>query len=220
MDLLAYKDLLLEGTRDTLYMTFTATFFAYIIALPLAVLLVISGPKHLKPNRLISQGLGWLVNIGRSIPFLILIVALFPFTKMVIGKSIGSTAAIVPLVIGAAPFVARLIEGSLSELDMGLIETAQSMGCSTWQIITKVMLPESLPSILRGVSITIITLIGYSAMAGTVGGGGLGDIAIRYGYHRYDTKVMLLTLVVLILLVQSIQLFFNILTKKIDKKNI
>lgn len=220
MNLFAYKDLLLEGTLETIYMTFTSTCFAYLLGLPLGILLMITAPNHLKPNHLIHSILGWFANIGRSIPFLILIVALFPFTKLIVGKSIGSTAAIVPLVIGAAPFVARLIESSLSELDLGLIESAKSMGCTNWQIIYKVMLPEALPSIVRGISITMITLIGYSAMAGTVGGGGLGDIAIRYGYHRYEYEVMLLTIVILIFLVQGIQFFFNSLAKKLDKKNL
>lgn len=220
MNFLAYKDLLMQGTLETIYMTLTSTFFAYLLGLPLGILLMVTAPNHLRPNRFIHNTLGWFVNIGRSIPFLILIVALFPFTKLIVGKSIGSTAAIVPLVIAAAPFVARLIESSLSELDLGLIESAKSMGCNHWQIIFKVMLPEALPSIIRGISITMITLVGYSAMAGTVGGGGLGDIAIRYGYHRYEYQVMLFTLVILILLVQGIQLFFNLLAKKIDKKNI
>lgn len=219
MNLSAYTDLLLEGTLETIYMTLTSTCFAYLLGLPLGILMVITRPDHLKPNRFIQSVVGWFINIGRSIPFLILIVALFPFTKMIIGKNIGSTAAIVPLVIGAAPFIARLIESSLSELDKSLIESAKSMGCTTWQIITKVMLPESLPSIVRGISISMITLVSYSAMAGTVGGGGLGDIAIRYGYHRYDYSVMLLTIVILILLVQAIQLLFNTLANKLDKRN-
>ncbi|MGL4800141.1 MAG: methionine ABC transporter permease [Cellulosilyticaceae bacterium] len=218
MNLSTYTDLLLQGTLETLYMTVLSTCFAYILGLPLGILMVITQPGHLRPNRFIQSVVGWFINIGRSIPFLILIVALFPLTKVIVGKSIGSTAAIVPLVIGAAPFIARLIESSLSELDMSLIESARAMGCTTWQVIHKVMLPEALPSIVRGLSISMITLIGYSAMAGTVGGGGLGDIAIRYGYHRYDYSVMLLTIIILILLVQSIQLIFNTLANKLDKK--
>ena len=163
--------------------------------------------------------LGWIVNIGRSIPFIILMVALIPFTKFVVGKSIGSTAAIVPLVIAAAPFIARLVETSLQELDAGVIEAAKGMGASNWQIVYKVMLPESVPSLVRGMTIALITLIGYSAMAGTVGGGGLGDLAIRYGYNRYQDDVMILTIILLVILVQLIQVVFNVIAKKIDKKN-
>lgn len=163
--------------------------------------------------------LGWIVNIGRSIPFIILMVALIPFTKFVVGKSIGSTAAIVPLVIAAAPFIARLVETSLQELDAGVIEAAKAMGASNWQIVYKVMLPESVPSLVRGMTIALITLIGYSAMAGTVGGGGLGDLAIRYGYNRYQDDVMILTIILLVILVQLIQVVFNVIAKKIDKKN-
>ncbi len=163
--------------------------------------------------------LGWIVNIGRSIPFIILMVALILFTKFVVGKSIGSTAAIVPLVIAAAPFIARLVETSLQELDEGVIEAAKAMGASNWQIVYKVMLPESIPSLVRGMTIALITLIGYSAMAGTVGGGGLGDLAIRYGYNRYQDDVMILTIILLVILVQLIQVVFNFIAKKIDKKN-
>ena len=163
--------------------------------------------------------LGWIVNIWRSIPFIILMVALIPFTKIVVGKSIGSTAAIVPLVIAAAPFIARLVETSLQELDAGVIEAAKAMGASNWQIVYKVMLPESVPSLVRGMTIALITLIGYSAMAGTVGGGGLGDLAIRYGYNRYQDDVMILTIILLVILVQLIQVVFNVIAKKIDKKN-
>lgn len=220
MDLLAYKDMLIEGTFETIYMTFTSTFFAYLIGLPLGILVVITRPRHLLPCKVINSLLGWLVNIGRSIPFIILMVALIPFTRLLIGKAIGSTAAIVPLVVGAAPFVARLVESSLSELDDSLLESAKSIGCSKWQIISRVMLPEALPSLIRGISISGITLVGYSAMAGAVGGGGLGDLAIRYGYHRYQPEVMFLTIIILIVLVQMIQLSFNLLASYLDKRKI
>lgn len=214
-----YSGMLLEGLGQTLYMTFVSTFFAYVLGLPLGILVVVTAKNGIAPRKYLNMVLGWIVNIGRSIPFIILMVALIPFTKFVVGKSIGSTAAIVPLVIAAAPFIARLVETSLQELDEGVIEAAKAMGASNWQIVYKVMLPESVPSLVRGLTIAIITLIGYSAMAGTVGGGGLGDLAIRYGYNRYQDDVMILTIIMLIILVQLIQVIFNFIAKKIDKKN-
>ncbi len=214
-----YSGMLLEGLGQTLYMSFVSTFFAYLLGLPLGILVVVTAKNGIAPKRVLNMVLGWIVNIGRSIPFIILMVALIPFTKFVVGKSIGSTAAIVPLVIAAAPFIARLVETSLQELDEGVIEAAKAMGASNWQIVYKVMLPESIPSLVRGMTIALITLIGYSAMAGTVGGGGLGDLAIRYGYNRYQDDVMILTIVLLVILVQLIQVVFNLLAKKIDKKN-
>lgn len=219
MLLTEYGDILIKGTLETIYMTTFSVLFAYLIGLPLGILVVITDKKGIMPNSILNAILGWIVNIGRSVPFIILMIALIPFTRFIVGKSIGSTAAIVPLVIAAAPFVARLIESSLQELDNSLIESAKAMGCTKWQIITKVMLPEAVPSIVRGVSITTITLIGYSAMGGAVGAGGLGDIAIRYGYHRYEYSVMFITIIILIIMVQLIQFFFNQLAKKIDKKS-
>lgn len=214
-----YSGMLLEGLGQTLYMSFVSTFFAYVLGLPLGILVVVTAKNGIAPRRILNMILGWIVNIGRSIPFIILMVALIPFTKFVVGKSIGSTAAIVPLVIAAAPFIARLVETSLQELDEGVIEAAKAMGASNWQIVYKVMLPESIPSLVRGMTIALITLIGYSAMAGTVGGGGLGDLAIRYGYNRYQDDVMILTIILLVILVQLIQVIFNFIAKKIDKKN-
>ncbi|HJB26893.1 MAG TPA: ABC transporter permease [Firmicutes bacterium] len=211
--------MLLEGLGQTLYMSIVSTFFAYLLGLPLGILVVVTSKNGIAPKRILNMVLGWIVNIGRSIPFIILMVALIPFTKFVVGKSIGSTAAIVPLVIAAAPFIARLVETSLQELDAGVIEAAKAMGASNWQIVYKVMLPESVPSLVRGMTIALITLIGYSAMAGTVGGGGLGDLAIRYGYNRYQDDVMILTIILLVILVQLIQVVFNVIAKKIDKKN-
>lgn len=208
----------LQGTLETLYMTSLSTIFAYVFGLPLGVLVIITRKDNLKPMPRLNAILEWIVNIGRSIPFLILMIALIPFTRMVVGKAYGCNAAIVALVIGAIPFVARMVEGSLEEIDHGVIEAAQTMGASTWEIISKVYLPESLPSLVRGLSITTITLIGYSAMGGAVGAGGLGDIAIRYGYHRYEYDIMLVTIVLLILIVQIIQCLFNTLAKKIDKR--
>ena len=214
-----YSGMLLEGLGQTPYMSIVSTFFAYLLGLPLGILVVVTSKNGIAPKRILNMVLGWIVNIGRSIPFIILMVALIPFTKFVVGKSIGSTAAIVPLVIAAAPFIARLVETSLQELDAGVIEAAKAMGASNWQIVYKLMLPESVPSLVRGMTIALITLIGYSAMAGTVGGGGLGDLAIRYGYNRYQDDVMILTIILLVILVQLIQVVFNVIAKKIDKKN-
>jgi len=211
--------MLMEGTVDTLYMTFVSTFFAYIIGLPMGIWMVTSSANGIRPNKTLNTVLGWIINIGRSIPFIILMVFLIPFTKFLVGKMIGSTAAIVPLVIAAAPFVARLVETSLEELDPGVVEAAKTMGATNWQIIYKVLLPEAVPSLIRGLSITTITLIGYSAMAGAVGGGGLGDIAIRYGYHRYQADLMVITIILLVIIVQLIQCIFNLVARKIDKRN-
>ena len=213
-----YGMLLLEGTGATLYMTFAATLFAYLIGLPLGVLMIVTAKNGIHPRPIFNSVLSWIINIGRSIPFIILIVALIPFTRMITGTSIGPTAAIVPLVTGAAPFVARMVETSLKELDPGVVEAASAMGATGWQIVWKVLLPESIPSLFRGTSISTITLIGYSAMAGTVGGGGLGDIAIRYGYQRYQQDVMIVTIILLVIIVQLIQFGFSLLANTIDKR--
>ena len=208
----------LDGTVETLYMTAMSTILAYVFGLPLGILVITTRKDGLSPHPKLNAVLDWIVNIGRSIPFLILMVALMPFTRLIAGKAIGPKTAIVSLVIGAIPFVARMVEGSLEEIDHGVTEAAQTMGASNWEIIRKVYLPESLPSLVRGLSITTITLIGYSAMGGAVGAGGLGDIAIRYGYHRYEYDVMIITIILLILIVQIIQNIFNTLAKKIDKR--
>lgn len=213
-----YGALLLDGTIDTLVMTIAATFFAYVLGVPIGVALVVTGPNGLRPHKLLNTVLGWIVNIGRSIPFIILLVAIIPFTRLIVGTSLGVPGAIVPLVVTAAPFVGRMVEQSLEEVDGGLIEAAQSFGASTWQIVVKVYLLESLPSLIRGVSITFITLFGYSAMAGTVGAGGLGDIAIRYGYQRYQTDVMLAAVILCVVLVQAFQTLGDVLARKIDKR--
>ena len=217
--ILSLKEILLEGLGATLYMVTCSTLLAYLLGLPLGVLLYTTGKGGIHENLPLNRALGWIVNIGRSIPFIILIIALIPFTRLVAGKAIGPTAAIVPLVIGAAPFVARLVEQSLQEVDTGVIEAAKCMGATRLQIILQVLLGESLPSLIRGLSITAITLIGYSAMAGTVGAGGLGDIAIRYGYYRYQTEVMLFTILLLVLLVCLIQFLFGFTANRIDKRN-
>lgn len=221
IDLLAQNwDMLAKGTMETFYMTLVSTAAAYLLGLPLGIWVYITAPGGIRPAPKTNTVLGWIINIGRSIPFIILMVALIPFTRMVVGKAIGSTAACVPLIVAAAPFVARLVESSLEELDGGVIEAAKTMGATNAQIIWKVLLPESIPSLVRGLSITTITLIGYSAMAGAVGGGGLGDIAIRFGYHRYQQDIMLMTIVLLVVIVQVIQCLFNFLARKIDKRNL
>ena len=213
----SYGDLYIEGTVATLYMVFMSTLFAYIFGVPLGILLTVTGPGSLVPRPVFNSVLGTIVNIGRSIPFIILIVALIPFTRLVAGTSLGPRASVVALVVGAVPFVARLIEASLKELNPGVIEAAESMGASMPKLVLGVMLPEALPSLIRGVALTAITLVGYSAMAGAVGGGGLGDIAIRYGYHRYQSDVMIGTLILLVLMVQIIQMAGNVLARFVDR---
>jgi D-methionine transport system permease protein len=193
------------ATLETLYMVSISSLLAAVFGLPLGLLLVITGPKGFLPNPLLNQVLGWVVNAVRSLPFIILLVAIIPLTRLIVGTTIGSTAALVPLTISAVPFFARVSETSLLEVDRGLIEAAESMGCSSWDIIRKVLIPESLPSLVLGLTLMVISLIGNSAMAGTVGGGGLGDLAIRYGFQRFDTRVMIYTVVILIVLVQFIQ---------------
>lgn len=210
--------MLMEGAGETLYMTFVSALFAYVLGLPLGVALIVTDKNGLKPMKALNTVLGWIVNIGRSIPFVILMLAIAPFTRLIVGKAFGTTATIVPLVVAAAPFVARMVEQSLNEIDHGVVEAARTMGASTFQIVWKVLLPESVPSLIRGVAVTVITLVGYSAMAGALGGGGLGDIAVRYGMHRYQYDVMMLTLVLIIIIVQVIQVFFDIVAKRIDKR--
>ena len=197
--------MLLQGIVDTLYRTAVATLLAYIIGLPLGVIQVVTAKDGIKPNRFVYTVLNVIINIARSIPFLIFLVAILPFTRAIVGTSIGATATIVPLVVAAAPFIARLVESSIKEIDPGVIEAAQSMGASPMRIITHVMLPEARPSILVGSAIAITTILGYSSMAGFVGGGGLGDIAIRFGYYRYDNTIMLITVAILVIIVQIFQ---------------
>ena len=213
-----YGSILLTGTRDTLVMVLVSTLFAYLLGLPLGVALTITQPHGIRPNRAVNQVLGWIVNIGRSVPFIILMVAIMPFTKLVAGTKIGVRGAIVPLVVSAAPFIARMVETSLAEVDAGVVEAAQSMGASTCQIIRKVYLPEAKPSLVLGGAISIVTFLGYTAIAGTVGAGGLGDIAVRYGHQRFITSVMWVTVVILIIMVQIVQSLFGWLSKKIDKR--
>ena len=213
-----YGNLFLQGTVDTLIMTCVATILAYVIGIPLGILLVVTSPNGLRPNRIVSTIVGWIVNIGRSVPFIILLVALIPFTRFIVGTSLGVPGAVVPLVVTAAPFAARMVEQSLEETDSGLVEAAQSFGTSTWQIVWKVYLKETLPSLVRGAAITFVTLFGYSAMAGTVGAGGLGDIAIRYGYQRFQTDVMIFAVLLCVVLVIVFQAVGDVTARKIDKR--
>lgn len=209
--------LLLEATLDTLYMTFVSTFLAFIIGLGLAIILVITNKNGLKPNKAIYNALDIIVNTLRSFPFIILIIVLFPFTKFIVGTSIGTTAAIVPLTIGSAPFIARLIENAMNEVDHGIIEAALSYGATKTQIIFKVIFIEALPSIINAITLTLIVVIGFTAMAGAVGGGGLGDVAMRYGFQRFRPDIMAYTVIILIAMVQIIQSSGNFLYK-ITKK--
>ena len=212
------SDLLLTATWQTIYMVAVAGIVGFAIGIPLGVILHITKKGGLLENSRFNKILGAIVNIGRSVPFLVLMVAIIPVTKMLVGTFIGTTAAIVPLTSGAIPFVARLIEGALIEVPSGLVEAAQSMGATPMQIISKVLLPEAMPTILNSVTITLVTLVSYSAMAGTVGGGGLGDVAIRYGFHRYDVTIMAVTVVMLIVLVQVIQSIGDFLVRRVDHK--
>lgn len=207
-----------KGILETLYMTFTSTIVAYLLGLPIGILSVVTKKGGLFPIPIINSILGVIINIGRSIPFIILLVFVMPVTRAMVGTTIGPKAATVPLIIAATPFIARLIENALHEIDDGVIEAAKAMGSNVRQIIFKVMIPEALPSMVMGASLATITLIGYTAMAGAVGGRGLGDIALRFGYYRYETDIMVITIVLLVVLVQLIQYVGNIIVKKIDKR--
>ena len=208
-----------EGTGATLYMTLMSTLFGYILGLPMGIILVVTAPKGLRPNQVVYRILDVIVNITRSIPFLILMILIMPFTRILVGKTDGTTATIVPLALAAAPFIARMVESSLLEVDHGVIEAAQSMGASLWTIIWKVLLAEARTSLIVGATIALGTILGYSAMAGTIGGGGLGDIAMRYGYYRYQADIMIIAVVLLVLLVQILQVVGMILSKKLDRRN-
>ncbi len=210
--------MLAKETGITLYMTLVSTILAYVIGLPMGILLVITAKDGLKPNAVVYKILDVVVNVVRSIPFLILLMLLIPFTRFVVGKSYGATATIVPLTMAAAPFIARLVESSLLEVDRGVVEAAQSMGAGTGTIVWKVLLMEARTSLIVGATIALGTILGYSAMAGAVGGGGLGDVAIRYGYHRYQVDIMAVTVALLIILVQILQWIGTRISKKMDKR--
>jgi D-methionine transport system permease protein len=210
--------LLQPSLFETLYMVFFSTLFSVILGLPLGVILVISEKNHIWEHRLLNGVLGYIVNIMRSLPFIILIIAIFPLSRIIVGTAIGSTAAIVPLSIAATPFVARIVESSLKEVAWGIVEASLAMGATTKEIIFRVLIPEALPSLIMGLTLTIINLIGYSAMAGAIGGGGLGDLAIRYGYQRFQTDVLIWTIIVLVIIVQVIQSSGNKISKILDKR--
>ncbi|OJV66458.1 MAG: methionine ABC transporter permease [Clostridiales bacterium 38-18] len=207
--------LLLKASLETLYMVFVATSFTILFGLPLGIVLVITSKGHILERPLLNCILSYVVNMMRSMPFIILMIFIIPFTRLIVGTSIGTNAAIVPLVVAAIPFFARIVETSLYEVDGGVIEAATAMGANQWEIITKVMLPEALPALILGTTITIINLIGYSAMAGAVGGGGIGDLAIRYGYHRFQTDVMIATIIILVIMVQLLQSLGNWLANRL-----
>jgi D-methionine transport system permease protein len=210
--------MLLEGIRDTIYMTLTSTLAGYARGLPMGVILAVTDKDGIKPNRVIYRILDVISNIIRSVPFLILLIVLIPFTRFLVGKSYGSTATIVPLVISAAPYIGRLVESSLKEVDKGVIEAARSMGASDFNVIFRVMLVEARTSLVTGATIALGTILGYSAMAGTVGGGGLGDIAVRYGYYRYQTDVMVVTVLLIIILFQIFQTIGMKIAQKVEKR--
>lgn len=207
-----------NGLWETCYMVLFSTLFSYAIGLPLGVLLVITERGHILPNAPVNSVLGTLINVLRSVPFLILMIAVIPFTRLVMGTAIGSKATIMPLTIAAFPYVARTVETSLKEVDRGVIEAAQSMGASRMHIVLKVMIPESMPSLVSGAAIATTNILGYSAMAGAIGGGGLGALAINYGYYRYRTDILLVVVVVLVLLVQVIQLIGTRSSRLVDHR--
>jgi D-methionine transport system permease protein len=206
--------LLLEATMQTIYMVAVASVVATLAGLPLGVLLYITRPGNILAKPYLHKTLAALVNMTRSIPFIILMIAVIPFTRLLVGTSIGTNAAIIPLALAAVPFIARIVESSLLEINKGLIEAAVAMGATPRQIIRKVLLPEAFPSIINGLTLTVVSLIGYSAMAGAVGGGGLGDLAIRYGYQRFEISVMLITIAIMIVLVQLVQYTGDCLVRK------
>ncbi|MDY5051473.1 MAG: methionine ABC transporter permease [Candidatus Mucispirillum faecigallinarum] len=214
-----YGTLLVNATLETIYMTAVSTFFSYILGVPLGVALSVTKKGGIAESPVFNNAAGWVVNILRSVPFIILMVFVIPFTRLIAGTSIGPNAGNIPLIIAATPFVARIVEQSIEEVDKGLIEAAKCMGATNFQIITKVMLKESRPSLIRGLSISAITILSYSAITGTIGAGGLGDMAIRYGYQQYIDSVMYSTVILLIIIVMLIQWLCNIWAFKADKRN-
>lgn len=212
------REMILNGILETLYMTVVSTVCGYILGLPMGVLLCVSDKDGLKPNAVLYKILDIIANIVRSIPFLILLILLIPFTRFILGKSYGSTATIVPLTVAAIPFIARMVESSLKEVDSGVIEAATAMGAGNMRIIFKVLLVEARTSLITGATIAIGTILGYSAMAGAVGGGGLGDIAVRYGYYRYQTDIMIVTVILLIVIVQIFQSVGMLIANKLDRR--
>lgn len=211
-------NMLLQGIWETIFMTFASSFLAYVIGIPLGIILVVTDADGIKPIPVLQKVLGLIINLLRSVPFIILLIMMIPVTRAIMGTTLGAKAIIPPLVAAAAPYIARMVESSFKEVDPGVIEAAQSMGATTWQIIWKVLLPEAKPSLLVGAAISITTVLGYSAMSGFVGGGGLGNIAINYGYYRYETEMMFVTVVILVVIVQIIQETWMKLSKVSDKR--
>lgn len=211
-------NLLIKALGQTVYMVSISMLIASLIGIPLGILLVVTEKDNILSCPIVNRPLSFIINIIRSIPFIILMVAIIPFTRILAGTSIGTTAAIIPLTLAAIPYIARMVETSIREIPFGLIEAAQSMGATPLQIIYKVLLPESLPSILDSMTVVMVSLVGASAMAGTIGGGGLGDLAIRYGYQRFQADIMIITIIVLVLMVQSIQFLGSFLSRKADKR--
>lgn len=214
-----YGPLLAEGVWESVYMTLATTALAYVLGLPMGVLLTVTKRGGIVAAPRFHAVFGWVVNILRSLPFLILMFFVIPFTRLVAGTSIGPTAALVPLTISASPFIARMVEQSLEEIDAGVVEAAECMGATKWQIVTRVLLVESVPSLLRGLSISVITILGYTAITGAFGAGGLGNLAYRFGYQRYQKDVMYVCILLLILLVCAIQIIFDLAARKADKRN-
>ena len=208
----------LNGMKDTLYISLFSTFLGYVIGLPLGIILTVTDVDGICPNKTVYKVLDFIINICRSIPFLILMIMIMPLTKLIIGRSYGSTAMLVPLTLSAAPYIARMVESSLKEVDKGVIEAAQSMGAGTMAIVMKVLIPEARTSLLVGVTIVTATVIGYSAMSGTIGGGGLGKIAIQDGYYRYDTRSLLISVVILVVIVQALQKLGMMISRKLDHR--
>ena len=214
-----YGPLLAEGVWESVYMTLATTALAYVLGLPMGVLLPVTKRGGIAAAPRFHAVFGWVVNILRSLPFLILMFFVIPFTRLVAGTSIGPTAALVPLTISASPFIARMVEQSLEEIDAGVVEAAECMGATKWQVVTRVLLVESVPSLLRGLSISVITILGYTAITGAFGAGGLGNLAYRFGYQRYQKDVMYVCILLLILLVCAVQIIFDLAARKADKRN-
>ncbi|MCD7745699.1 MAG: ABC transporter permease [Lachnospiraceae bacterium] len=212
--------MIIEGVGETMWMTCMSTLFGYIIGLPLGVVLTVTGADGIKQNPLVYKILDVITNLLRSVPFLILMITIRPLTRLIVGKSYGATATIVPLTVAAAPYIARMVESSLKEVDRGVIEAAQSMGASVWEIIRKVLIPEGRTSLVVNATIAMTTILGYSAMSGACAGGGLGDIALRYGYQRWQPKVLMVTVVLLVILAQLIQMIGMFISRVIDRRRV
>ena len=210
--------MLLTGLQETVFMVTLSSLLSYLIGIPLGILLIVTDKDGIQPNGLINTVLGVIINLMRSVPFIIMLLAALPLTRFIVRTTLGPKAVVVPLVLAAAPYIARMVESSLKEVGAGVVEAAKSMGASNFQIVRKVMLPEAKPSLLMGAAISITTILGYSTMAGFVGGGGLGTLAINYGYYRYQTDVMLVTVVVLVIIVQLIQESFLWMARHADKR--